>query len=100
MAEQFNEMLQTGNISEWLTAEKTYLIQKDPAKGATPANYRPIMCLPTMFKLLTGIIADRIQNYLEANNILPVEQKGNKWGSRDTKDQLLVDKMILENCKS
>ncbi|XP_062826554.1 uncharacterized protein LOC134296214 [Anolis carolinensis] len=53
-----------------------------------------------MFKLLTGIIADRIQDYLEEKNILPDEQKGNKWKSRGTKDQLLIDKMILENCKS
>uniref|UniRef100_A0A803SMP7 Reverse transcriptase domain-containing protein n=1 Tax=Anolis carolinensis TaxID=28377 RepID=A0A803SMP7_ANOCA len=100
MAQQFNEMLQKGSISEWLTTGRTYLIQKDPAKGAAPGNYRPITCLPTMFKLLTGIIADRIQDYLEEKNILPDEQKGNKRKSRGTKDQLLIDKMILENCKS
>uniref|UniRef100_A0A803T202 Reverse transcriptase domain-containing protein n=1 Tax=Anolis carolinensis TaxID=28377 RepID=A0A803T202_ANOCA len=100
MAQQFNEMLQKGSISEWLTTGRTYLIQKDPTKGAAPGNYRPITCLPTMFKLLAGIIADRIQDYLEEKNILPDEQKGNKWKSRGTKDQLLIDKMILENCKS
>uniref|UniRef100_A0A803THT2 Reverse transcriptase domain-containing protein n=1 Tax=Anolis carolinensis TaxID=28377 RepID=A0A803THT2_ANOCA len=100
MAQQFNEMLQKGSINEWLTTGRTYLIQKDPAKGAAPGNYRPITCLPTMFKLLTGIIADRIQDYLEEKNILPDEQKGNKRKSRGTKDQLLIDKMILENCKS
>uniref|UniRef100_A0A2D4F0B4 Reverse transcriptase domain-containing protein n=1 Tax=Micrurus corallinus TaxID=54390 RepID=A0A2D4F0B4_MICCO len=39
-------------------------------------------------------------DYLETNNTLPVQQKGNKRRSRGTQDQLLIDKMILENCKN
>ena len=33
------------------------------------------------------------------NNKLPVEQKGCKKKCKGTKDQLLVDKMILCNCR-
>lgn len=47
-----------------------------------------------MLKLLAGIIADNIQDYLEEKNILPVGQKGCKRKSRDMKDQLLIDKMV------
>lgn len=44
-----------------------------------------------MFKILTGVI-DNITDYLEENNILPVEQKGDKRRNKGTKDQLLIDK--------
>ena len=37
--------------------------------------------------------------FLENNNILPNEQKGCKRESRGTKDQLLIDKMELRDCK-
>ena len=45
-----------------------------------------------MWKLLTGIVADEIYNSLE-------EQKGCCRNSRGTKDQLLIDKTVLTNCK-
>ena len=32
-------------------------------------------------------------------NLLPGEQKECRTGSRDTKDQLLIDKMIVKDCK-
>ena len=60
IAKQFNNILQGGEIEKWLTTGKTYLIMKNPAKGATPGNYRPITCLPTTFKLLTGVVADAV----------------------------------------
>ena len=37
--------------------------------------------------------------YLENSNIFPDEQKGCRKGSRGTKDQLLIDKAILRNCR-
>ena len=44
-----------------------------------------------MWKLLTGVIAEEMYNYLEREKILPEEQKGRKRGSRGTKDQLSID---------
>ena len=55
---------------------RTVLIQKDLAKGKVVSNYRPITCLPLMWKLLTGIFAEKIYDHLLMNNLLPVEQKG------------------------
>ena len=49
---------------------------------------------PIMWKLLTGVIAGEMYNYLEREKILPEEQKGCKRGSRGTKDQLLIDKTL------
>ena len=82
-----------------MTTGKTILCQKDPGKGNAVDNYRPISCLPLMWKLMTGIIANSVYEYLEMNNLLPVEQKGCRRNSRGTKDQLLIDKMVLNGCK-
>jgi len=37
--------------------------------------------------------------HLEENNLLPEEQKGCRKNSRGTKDQLLINRMIIKNCK-
>ena len=37
--------------------------------------------------------------HLEEHQLLPIEQKGCRKNTRGTKDHLLVDKMILKNCK-
>ena len=71
------------------------LCQKDPAKGRAVDNFPPISCLPLMWRLLTGMIADEMYGFLEREKILPDEQKGCRRGSRGTKDQLLIDKTVL-----
>ena len=47
-----------------------------------------------MLKLLTGVIAKEMYDYLEQEKLLPEELKGCRWGSRKTKDQLLIDKTV------
>ena len=37
--------------------------------------------------------------YLEEKHLLPAKHKGCRRKSRGTKDQLLVDKLIIKNCK-
>ena len=37
-------------------------------------NYQPIMCLPTIFKLMTLFLTDRIYKNVTANFILPFEK--------------------------
>ena len=86
-------------VPSWMTQGRTVLCQKDHSKGNAVDNYRPISCLPLMWKLLTGVIAESMYEYLERNNILPEEQKGCRRKSRGTKDQLLIDKVILQDCK-
>ena len=78
---------------------KILLCEKELEKGNAVANFRPIMCLPLLWKLLTGILAEELHEHLEQANILPWEQKGCRKGSRRTKDQLLTDKMTVKNCK-
>ena len=48
---------------------------------------------------MTGILAEKIYSYLKRENVLPSEQKGCRKGSLGTKDQLLIDKTVLRDCK-
>ena len=48
---------------------------------------------------MTGIIADYVYQMLLESDISLVEQKGYRKESRGTKDQLLIDNMILNDSK-
>ena len=86
-------------MPDWLTHGRTILCQKDRTKGNAVDNYRPISCLPLMWKLLTGIISEHLYRYLEEEKILPEEQKGCERNSRGTKDQVLLDKALIRDWK-
>ena len=88
----------TENSPKWIAQGTTYLLPKSENKKE-PRNYRPITCLATMYKLLTSIISERTYNFLDDQQMLPTEQKGCRRGSYGCKDQLLVNKMILEDRK-
>ena len=70
------ECLDSGVVPDWLTNTQKVVIQKDKAKGDIASNYQPITCLPLVWKLLTGILADETYDYLEKKMLLPEEQKG------------------------
>ena len=75
------------------------LCQKDPVKRNSVENFRPITCLPLMWKLITGIASKDIYCFMESKNLLPKKQKGCRRKSRGTKDQLLINKTILKDCR-
>ena len=45
------------------------LIQKDPIKSNAVGNYRPIAYLNLLWKLLTGIITDKLHEHLENQDL-------------------------------
>ena len=69
-------------------------------KTKIPKKYRPITCLSIVHKILTSIATERNYNFLDANNILPSEQRGCEEESNGCKDQLLINKMLLNNSRS
>ena len=87
-------------MPSWLTGGRTSLLQKDKSKGNVPSNYRPITCLPLMWKLLTGAIADQIYAHLDQEKLLPEEQKGCRKDSRGTNDLLNIDRAVTKEVKS
>ena len=48
---------------------------------------------------MTGMLAEKMYYHLERENILPSQEKRCRKGSCGTKDQLLIDKMVLRECK-
>ena len=56
-----------------------------------------------MWKLLTSVVADDIYNHLEKNDLSWEEEKNcrrNNTKDQNThKDQLLIDKAFMENCR-
>ena len=94
LASQIQAVL-SGEAPEWLTLGRTVLIKKNKdLSDAVVSNYRPITCLSNTWKLITSIVSKEIIAHLEKNKVWPWEQKGCKFGSRGTKDHLLVDKLV------
>ena len=75
----------------------TNFVFKDPAKGNTVDNYRPVSCQPHMWKLSTTVVSESKYNYLDKNKLLPEEQKVCRKGSKREK-KLLSNTMILQDC--
>ena len=82
-----------------MTFGKTVLCKKGPAKGSVVDDYRPIFCVPLMWKLMTGMLAEKMYSHLERENVPPSEQKIRRRGSRGTKDQLFIDRTLLRDSK-
>ena len=84
---QMNRILMgEDDLPQWMTHGRTVLCQKDPRKGNTADNYRPITCLSLMWKLLTGVIAEEMYNYLEREKFF---QKNKK----DAKEEVVEQRM-------
>lgn len=97
LAQAFTHLIEHPSTTpEWLTKGNTLLLPKS-SNTKEAKNYRPITCLPTIYKLLTSILTHRAYAHLDANNLLPEEQKGCRKGSYGCKDQLLINKMITEH---
>ena len=77
---------------EWMCEGTTYLLAKSSGTK-DPKNYRRITCLST------PVLTDRTCSYLEQNYHFPLEQKGCRRSSYSCKDQLMINKIIPENCK-
>ena len=97
---QLKECLDSAFVPSWLTRGRTSLIQKDKSKGNVASNYRPITCLPLMWKLLTGVTADQIYVHLDQEKLLSEEQKGCRKDSRGTNNLLYIDREVVKEFKS
>ena len=93
---QLKECLDSGFVPSWLTKGRINLLQKDKSES----NYKPITCLPLMWKLLLGVIADQIYGHLDQQKLLPEEQKESRKRSRGTNDLFHIDRAIIREVKS
>ena len=95
----FNKWIfQPENCPDWWTTGQTTLIAKEePTQN--PSNYRLITCLLVMYKILSSIVTSRMSHHINANKIIPNEQKGNASNTYGTIDQLIINKMVMDNVK-
>ena len=88
----------------WLDGQKKDHINKKnnkkKNKGTAPNNYRPITCLPVMWKILTAQIREEIYYSLTSRGLFPEEQKLCRKGSRGTAELLYIDQHILSESKT
>ena len=97
---QLETCLSSGVVPTWMTKGRTVLIIKDLRKGNNANNYRPITCLPMIWKLQTGVIAEEMNGFLEHMGLLPEEQKGCRKNARGSNDLLFIGKLTLKEAKN
>ena len=97
VAQTLNQCVEhTNEMPDWIVKGKTTLLPKSD-KTTDASQYRPITCLTTMWKCLTGIIGDKIATFMNSNGMLAVEQQGGIKKSYGTKTQLLINRNILSD---
>ncbi|CAK6965215.1 hypothetical protein D4764_06G0014290 [Scomber scombrus] len=79
-------------------SRRTVLMMKDPQKGRIPSNYRPITCLCTTWKFLSGIIVAKMNRHMA--QYMSWAQKGIGSNTRGAKHQLLVNRAVAQDCKT
>lgn len=96
LAKHINDILKhPQRTPKFLTQGITYMKPKD-TDTKNPAKYRPITCLPTLYKILTSVLTDKIYTHCTNNNILAEQQKGCAKGSMGCKEQLIIDSIITK----
>jgi len=96
LARLFNKIIEDPeSVPEYFARGHTFMLPKDLSDTENPAKYRPITCLNTLYKLLTGILADRMYAHLHRNGIMAEEQKGCCRGSRGCKEQVIIDSVVV-----
>ena len=72
MEKMWEVMNVAGKMPEWMVRGKTVLIPKEGCVGKA-GQFRPIACLNTSYKLLTGALAGMISEHTLRLGILPAE---------------------------
>ncbi|KAL3273358.1 hypothetical protein HHI36_014806 [Cryptolaemus montrouzieri] len=85
------------SVSAQLTGV-THLLPKS-GDSQDPRNYRPITCLPTLYKLMTAILTMHINKHIKAHNILAYEQNGCRSGARGCKELLVTDYIVTKHAR-
>ncbi|XP_044745140.1 uncharacterized protein LOC123307005 [Coccinella septempunctata] len=85
-------------IPEYFTHGTTIMLSK---KGdlTQPRNYRPITCLPAVYKIITSTIGHKIQIHLKKNKIMAWKQNGCKERGRGSKELLVIDNILTKQAR-
>lgn len=87
------------NIPNFIATGITYMLPKIQ-NSTQPSQYRPITCLPTIYKIITATITKKITTHIEHHGVLAEEQKGCRRGHMGCKEQLVIDSTIHKHAAS
>ncbi|MBM3939105.1 MAG: hypothetical protein FJ333_10715, partial [Sphingomonadales bacterium] len=87
LAHIFNLSLTNGVFTESLKCSRTVPVYKSGQKNSCD-NYRPISLVPTFSKILEKIVAIKLSNHLDVNNLIYKHQYGFQRG-KQTEQNLL-----------
>ena len=85
-----------GKYPLWFSQGKTSLIPK-PGEFICD-NQRPIPCLNTMYKWYTSCLLVPTDKHLDDYVLMEGAQRGARVGCSGTMDNLLVDRMVTQDC--
>ena len=86
------------DFPSWLTQCMTVLAEKDPQQASITSKYRPITCLSTIWKLLSGILADKTGVHM--NLYMHKDLKGIGGENRGLKHQMLINQSVAKDAQS
>uniref|UniRef100_A0A1I7S6I6 Reverse transcriptase domain-containing protein n=1 Tax=Bursaphelenchus xylophilus TaxID=6326 RepID=A0A1I7S6I6_BURXY len=87
------------NTPGWLAHGRVVLLYKK-GDASDPANYRPIACLNTCYKLITSVIEKAIREQVSAcPQLLPREQIANRKGVWGCTHASIVDRMVTGSAR-
>ena len=66
-------------------------------KTTDASQYRPITCLTTYWKCLSGVLSEKMTKHLNEAGILAEEQQGAIKNSYGTKTQLIINKTVVND---
>ena len=91
-------MEQPEEIPTWLTQGRTVLLPKTE-DVSNLKNYRPIICLNTVYKIFTRMIGSYMKHHADRNNIWDKSQLGTCSGVLGTVDQLVIENAIMDEVR-
>ena len=86
------------NIPTWWPTGRTVLLPKTK-NLEDEKNYRPITCLNTSYKIMTGVVVKYMREHKMENEIWNEGQLGAVEGVLGTVAQLIIDRCIMEEVK-
>ena len=97
VARTFQATVHQAEFPLWFTGGKTNLIPKQ--REFKSANHRPFTCLNTQYEWYTSCLLSQASRHLEENRLMQGDQRGAMEKCRGTLDNLLLDRMVLQDAE-
>ena len=85
-------------LPDWLVKGRTILSPKIQETGIAK-SCRPIACLIIIYKLYASLLNKFLENHCITYDIMTMEQAGEKIHGLGCADQLLINKIVLDQVK-